>query len=102
MTVYDKIVSPNGKYHLLLQDDSNFVLYADSTKAIWASNTWNHGIEQAVLKENGDLALQHVSGYLSTRWNSNTAGSGNKTSVLTVEDSGNAVIKSDGNIIWRT
>jgi hypothetical protein len=43
LNINDTLVSPNGRYTLLMQTDGNLVLYQDRIEvstAYWSTNTW--------------------------------------------------------------
>ena len=64
---FENITSRNGRYELRLQKDSNFVLYENSYKAIWASDTWKASGTQGMadyvtLRKDGNLVIIGKSG----------------------------------------
>lgn len=99
MNTSDELFSVNKKFKLVLQQDQNFVLYTDYRRPIWAADTWNKKVTRAKLLGNGNLVL--VNSRDEVVWESKTAGKGNGSSLLTVDNDGKAVIRSDGKIIWE-
>ena len=87
LQVNDDVVSPDGRYQLILQSDGNLVLYDGSHKALWASNTNNQAVSQCIMQTDGNLVIYGFPGPL---WSSKTAG--NTESYLRVQDDGNTVI----------
>ena len=61
----EHLTSPNGKFHGIVQEDGNFVVYKSRThefigeNAVWASDTWHkgHGPYKLVMQEDGNLVL---------------------------------------------
>lgn len=89
--------SPNGAYQLILQEDSNFVLYRkiddDNREPIWASNTYteeessNHSV---VLQADGNFVLYNSNG--EPIWHSGTEGYGALSPYVLVQDDGNVCL----------
>src|SRR5437660_1618739 len=71
----DSIVSPNGHYSLVLQADSNLVLYTVGGKALWASNTVGKRVAVCIMQGDGNLVL--YDGDVHAVWASNTSHSPN-------------------------
>lgn len=83
------IVSRNGLYQLIMQDDGNLVLYRTSTGApLWATGTDGLAIRRAVMQTDGNFVLYDYAG--AARWASNTWG--NPGAFLHVQCDGNVVI----------
>jgi hypothetical protein len=94
-----KLVSCNGQYTLVMQADSNLVLYKAGGAPIWASGTWGMSIRTVIMQSDGNLVEYSTTG--AARWASNTHG--NPGAFLTVQDDGNMVIKSAGGVqLWHT
>jgi len=105
------IVSNNGAYELVVQGDSNLVLYRTADHVpLWASNTDN-GLEGAalVMQEDGNLVLYGA--YIvsfdpntpTTRevlWASGT--DGRVGSYLVMQDDGNAVVYYPTYPVWAS
>lgn len=53
----EKISSPNGKYHLIMQRDGNLVMYDEQNNSIWASGTSGSGATNARVLRFGFLQL---------------------------------------------
>lgn len=89
----DLLVSHNGTFQLILQEDGNLVLYiADSeaqlNRPIWASGTQNQPSDHCIMQDDGNLVIYDNAG--NPLWNSGTQG--NPGAFLFVQDDGNTVI----------
>jgi hypothetical protein len=90
------LLSPNGRYALLLQSDGNLVLYNGSW--IWQSNTVGSGANRLVMQADGNLVM-----YSSVSWTWQSGSGGSGSSHLTMQDDGNVVAyKDSGGSIWQT
>ncbi len=88
LKVEESLVSTNKQYRLLLQSDSNFVLYREGgpkADPIWATGTNGKNITRAVMQADGDLALCDKDNKVV--WHTGTQAPVNKAS-LVLEDSG--------------
>ncbi|PXW25155.1 UNVERIFIED_CONTAM: D-mannose binding lectin [Williamsia faeni] len=102
LRVDQNLKSPNGQYELLLQEDSNIVLYqlfASNKKATWASNTGGSGGNLLVMQSDGNLVLYKASlGPIwqgEQVWATDTAGA--------VDDAGGtAELRDDGHLVVHT
>ncbi|UUZ85857.1 hypothetical protein LJK88_21785 [Paenibacillus sp. P26] len=94
-----QLTSTNGMFALVMQQDGNLVLYrAGSNSALWASGTFGHRIDWAVLQEDGNFVIY---GEGKALWSSGTYGS--NVARLIVQNDGNVVIYGkSGNAIWST
>lgn len=95
--------STDNAYALLLQSDSNLVLYErvpqGRPRALWASNTVGRGAVRCAMQHDGNLVLYDADE--RAVWASNTEG--NPGSRLDVQVDGNLVIyRADGVPIWAT
>jgi len=104
-----KLVSNNGKFTALLQDDGNFVLYKDATEvasnALWATQTFYDTNPRKLIMENdGNLALySQAPGLRTLLWQSNTHDLGAPPYKLVMQDDGNLVISDWTNtFMWET
>jgi hypothetical protein len=67
----DRLVSPNGKVTLVMQDDGNLVLYrTDTSAALWSTNTWGKPVTHAILQTDGNFVCYDAAG--KAYWASNT------------------------------
>lgn len=96
-----RIVSPNGRFELVMQTDGNLVLYMRwypyPNYALWNSHTWGIGAERAAMQSDGNFVIYRGNTPL---WNSNTAG--HPYATLVMQNDGNAVIYHNGVALWST
>lgn len=92
------IYSPDGRFELVMQGDSNFVLYGPSGY-LWASGTYGSGASFAAMQGDGNLVVYTPGG--QPVWASNTGG--HPGSYLALQNDGNLVIYDGSNAaIWNT
>lgn len=92
------LVSPNGCYSFVLQDDGNLVSYAPGGRPLWASRTHGRAVQFAVMQGDGNFVIYNGN---SPVWSSNTYRRGG--SRLIMQDDSNVVIYTpDGRPVWRT
>ncbi|WP_437288234.1 hypothetical protein [Sorangium sp. So ce406] len=82
------VYSANRKYHLIMQDDGNLVLYRVPAQALWSTGTAGQAIKHAILQADGNLVLYDYAG--QPKWSSNTQG--HRGAFLVVQCDGNLVI----------
>lgn len=103
--------SKNGKYQLIFQNDSNFVLYkkddGSSQQPIWASSTYDGDNSASgkyvVLQSDGNLVIYAGDGH--PLWASNTEKyDGLSKPYIMVQDDGNVVLYDEGRdgAVWAT
>jgi len=80
------IVSPNGKYRLIMQGDGNLVLYSPN-RAIWWTGTQNTGASLFVIQGDGNMVIYSPAKAVWASWTQNR---GAKT--LFLQDDGNLVL----------
>ena len=108
LNIDDRLVSPNGRYILLMQTDSNLVLYQDSVdvnNAYWSTDTlWLPQGERptrVVMQPDAQLAMYDPSGV--ARWSSGTWGAGYLAPYVALGDDGNLVVYHDGSEpVWAS
>lgn len=89
--------SPDGRYHLWLQSDGNFVLYGPSGHALWALNEYS--ADFVAMQGDGNLVAYTNAG--GVVWASNTAGVG--ATSLQLQSDGNVVLYTgSGHAVWST
>lgn len=97
LNVNEALLSTDEKYLLILQSDSNLVLYSQG-RPIWASWTVGKGAIRLVMQTDGNLVL--YGNNLHALWNSNTAGRG--LSSLQIQNDGNLVLYGPKSFTWAT
>ncbi len=92
------LYSPNLQFRLTMQLDSNLVLYNAAGGVLYASDTKDQGIYQAIMQSDGNFCMYETQG-LGVPVCSGTAG--RPGAHLTVQDSGHAqVIDASGAVAW--
>lgn len=91
LTEGKRLLSPNGLYNLIQQDDGNLVVYGPGG-ARWSSNTHNALAARSTMQNDGNFVLYGPVGQVL--WQSHTSGSPGAGLVL--QDDGNLVIYSSG------
>ena len=89
--------SVDGRYRLVMQADSNLVLYAPSG-AIWTTSTVGRGANHLRMQGDGNLVI--YDGSDRPIWASNTPR--HYSTHLIVQNDGNVVIYDGGSPIWAT
>lgn len=94
---YQSIETANRKYRLVLQPDSNLVLYSNGSP-VWASGTSGRNVSRLALQPDGNLVLYDKSG--SVVWHTNTFRSG--ASKLVIQPDGNLVLYNTVQSTWNS
>ena len=104
-----QLVSPNGLYRAVMQADGNFVIYDQSSKAIWATNTngQQHAPYSFDVQGDGNVVLYADGCNSNTQchvtWASNTNGKGVGPYYLIMQNDGNLVVyDSTGAATWAS
>jgi nucleoid-associated protein YgaU len=90
------LISPNGAYTLLLQNDGNLVLYARD-QAVWATDTEGQDVMRAEVQTDGNFVL-----YTPDKpvWHSDTKG--RKDVRLVLQDDRNLVLYAQDGAAWSS
>jgi hypothetical protein len=67
----DFLMSANGDYMLLMQQDGNLVLYDYWGSPVWDSATWTDDISGVIMQTDGNLVIYDI--YAVPHWASNTS-----------------------------
>lgn len=96
------LLSANGKYKLLLQDDGNLVLLKTNDNTVtWASNTNGKGATELRMQEDGNLVL-YKGIKADPVWATGTNGKGNGVRAV-LENWGDLVLyNNSGGIVWSS
>jgi hypothetical protein len=82
------LISGNGRYKFIMQDDGNLVLYRiGEAQALWATDTCGRNVRKCIMQSDGNLVLY---GNDEVIWASKTHN--NSNAYLIVQNDGNAVI----------
>jgi hypothetical protein len=83
------LISPNGKYKLIMQSDGNLVLYrVYDNYALWNSGTAGQAVSRVIMQDDGNLVIYLTNG--RPIWSSRTQG--NPGSHLRLQDDGSLAI----------
>ena len=99
------LLSKNGLYRAIMQQDGNFVLYKKGTAVLWASHTHGKGTGPYELRMQNDNNLVIYDHHGKVIWSPNTHNSVyQKTGYLNMQDDGNLVLYLGGNgtPLWAT
>lgn len=88
------LLSPNGKYSLVIQPDGNMVVYG----VMWSSQTAGIPPASLVMQGDGHLVLYSEAG--DPVWMSGT--SGHPGAIAELDDNGVFVVKAEDQVIWST
>ena len=94
----DALLSSNGKYIFIVQDDNNLVIYnTENSNAIWSSGTNSTGPIELIYQTDFNLVL-YSNG--TAKWLTNT--NWKKSTRLIMQDDGNLVIYNGNDVIWSS
>lgn len=96
LNIGDERWSCDGRFQLVMQGDSNLVLYYVGFGALWSSDTFNTGASYAILDDSGSFSVFDDLGNL---WFSSFT-SGISGGFLAVQDDGNVVVYDGGGTPW--
>jgi nucleoid-associated protein YgaU len=90
------LISPNGAYSLILQDDGNLVLYARD-QAVWSTDTNGQDVVRAEVQTDGNFVL-----YTPDKpvWHTDTKGQ--KDVKLVLQDDRNLVLYAGSGPAWSS
>lgn len=92
------LISPDGRYKLIMQGDGNLVLYSPN-RPLWWSSTDNKPVVRFAVQGDGNLVL-YDSAY-RPYWNTGTQGRGGNS--LHLQNDGNLVLyDSQSRAVWHT
>jgi len=94
------LVSPSGRYRLILQSDGNLVLYWEG-QPLWNSATRGDAPDHLIMQNDGNLVIYQG---LNVLWDSKSGGGVRSNGYyLSLQNDGNAVVYSPANRpIWTT
>ncbi|WP_404332079.1 hypothetical protein [Mesobacillus maritimus] len=93
------LMSPNGRYKFIMQEDGNLVLYRLSdNRAFWSSGTYGRNVDSAILQDDGNFVIYGEGNALF-----NTGTDGKRVAWMVVQDDRNVVIYDpNGRALWQT
>ncbi|XP_063077432.1 B-type lectin plumieribetin-like [Engraulis encrasicolus] len=99
----DFLMSNNGNFKAIYQEDGNFVIYGWSP--IWASNTCGCTGNRVVMQEDCNLVMYDGEGDNSSPvWASATSyrsGGPHWKAHALLRDDGSLVVQKDGKVLWK-
>ncbi|SPJ80702.1 uncharacterized protein FTOL_08824 [Fusarium torulosum] len=104
LLVDNSLFSEDGSVELRMQKDGKLAVY-HGERCVWqntAEQDWNiHGVK---MQEDGNLVIYDDSGKGKATWHTDTsAGKGNNSTTLVVQNDGNVVLYNTGGVpIWAT
>lgn len=96
----ETITSPNGRYVLYLHANGNMIETAEKKRTIWDSGSGGDYRAKLIMQDDGNLVISDANS--KSRWHSGSFGKGNRSSIFKIQNDGNAVVVSDGNVIWAS
>lgn len=98
--VGQSLVSPNGRFDLILQSDGNLVLYGPGSAPLWSSNTHGkYAVQDVIMQSDGNLVMYDNSGH--ALWNSGSARPDAISPFVQIQDDGNLVVYATHSL-WST
>ncbi|KAK3549189.1 hypothetical protein QTP70_034118, partial [Hemibagrus guttatus] len=94
----DFLLSNNGEYKAIFQEDGNFVVYG--WKPIWHSNTaGNTNAKRLIMQEDCNFVM-----YANEKavWHTNTHNTNVERCRLTLKNDGSLVVENDGEAVWNS
>jgi len=96
LNVDNSLISQDGRFKLVLQQDGNLVLYVPGGAARWATATDGRKVSRAIMQADGNFVLYGPDG--KDVWASGT--DGHPGAFLTLQNDGNLVIYGPSGPLW--
>ena len=90
----DFLISENGKYKAIFQEDGNLQVTYKNLLVVWSSNTGNSGANEVHFDQSGNLII------LGTSWSADTADSNPKAETLVMGNDGDLQLLSKD--VWHS
>nr|BAD90686.1 skin mucus lectin [Lophiomus setigerus] len=94
----DYLMSNNGEWKAVFQDNGNFVIYGWTPT--WASNTCEVGGYRLCLQQDCNLVMYDMGG--KAVWHTNSSKSAPNMCRLQLTDKGSLVVYREGESIWKS
>ncbi|XP_038136470.1 mannose-specific lectin-like [Cyprinodon tularosa] len=94
----DYLMSNNGQWKALFQDDGNFVIYG--WKPVWASDTYGSDAVRLIMQEDCNLVMYNESN--RPKWASDTFNPGSHVCRLQLSDDGKLCLYKDATELWNS
>ena len=93
----DFLISENGKYKAIFQEDGNLQVTYKNLSVVWSSNTGNSGANEVHFDHSGNLMI------LGTSWSTDTADSTPKAETLVMGNDGDLqLLSKDNERVWHS
>ena len=93
----DFLISENGKYKAIFQEDGNLQVTYKNLSVVWSSNTGNTGANEVHFDQSGNLMI------LGTSWSTDTADSTPKAETLVMgNDRDLQLLSKDNERVWHS
>ena len=93
----DFLISENGKYKAIFQEDGNLQVTYKNLSVVWSSNTGNTGANEVHFDQSGNLMI------LGTSWSTDTADSTPKAETLVMGNDGDLqLLSKDNERVWHS
>lgn len=100
LNVNERLVSPNGQYNLMMQDNGNLVLRGESEGIIWSPEMDGSGSVKAEITDAGNVVLRQADNDVT--WASGTTKWAASATTLEVTNNGNVLLSNAaGDHLWR-
>nr|P0DQV9.1 RecName: Full=B-type lectin plumieribetin [Scorpaena plumieri] len=94
----DSLVSNNGEFKAVFQDDANFVIYG--WQPLWASDTYGSDAIRLCMQADCNLVMYNGSG--QARWHTNTSKGDCNMCRLFLTNEGKLVLNKESTEIWNS
>uniref|UniRef100_A0A147AZ46 Lectin n=1 Tax=Fundulus heteroclitus TaxID=8078 RepID=A0A147AZ46_FUNHE len=94
----DYLMSNNGEWKAIFQDDGNFVVYG--WKPVWASNTCGTDATRLVMQTDCNLVIYNKCG--QPKWATGSYNPGSKRCNVYLGDDGILHLFDDGKELWKS
>jgi len=98
LEIGNSLRSDDGRFHLIMQEDGNLVLYNANNIAKWSSGTAGEQIHRCIFQDDGNLVLYNK--YRKSIWHTATYNRGGLC--LQLQNDGDLIILSDEKQIWHS
>ncbi|XP_056290257.1 B-type lectin plumieribetin-like [Pseudoliparis swirei] len=94
----DYLMSNNGNFKAIFQEDGNFVLYG--WRPLWASDTCRSDGFHVCMQDDCNLVMYNQQS--EAKWSTNSAKGGRHMCRLYVTDDGKLLVDKEGDEIWNS
>ncbi|MEQ2246318.1 hypothetical protein ILYODFUR_037110 [Ilyodon furcidens] len=94
----DYLISNNGQWKAIFQDDGNFVIYG--WKPVWGSDTSGSDVVRLIMQADCNLVMYNQSD--TPRWHTCTGQQGSHVCRLQLTDDGKMIVYKDSKELWSS